>query len=48
VRTNDFAGNLEDGSAASLTDIMPMLNLAPDRAVADFMSTSTADLCYTY
>jgi tyrosinase len=47
-RTNDYAGNLPDGSAASLTDLMPMMGLASDRMVSAFMSTQTTDLCYKY
>jgi len=47
-RTNDYSGNRFDGSAAELTDIMPMMSLAKNRAVADFMSTATKDLCYKY
>ena len=47
-RTNDYAGNLPDGSDASLTDLMPMMGLADDRMVGDFMSTQTTDLCYEY
>jgi tyrosinase len=47
-RTNDYAGKKSDRSPAALTDLMPMLNMAPDRLVRDFMSTETVDLCYRY
>ncbi|KAH8602017.1 hypothetical protein B0O99DRAFT_680168 [Bisporella sp. PMI_857] len=47
-RINDYAGLTSTGGQASLTDLMPMANLADDRAVGDFMSTLSADLCYTY
>ena len=40
--------NAYGGGSARLQDVMPMADLAADRLVADFMSTQTADLCYTY
>lgn len=47
-RSTDFAGTEFGGVPATLQDIMPMMGLAPDRQVKDFMTTQTADLCYTY
>ena len=49
-RQNDFAGAAPGGGSASLTDILPMYmsGFAADRHVADFMSTVSDDLCYTY
>ncbi|RDL40017.1 uncharacterized protein BP5553_04357 [Venustampulla echinocandica] len=48
VRTNDFSGTEYAGVAATLDDLMPMMGIATDRKVGDFMSTSTTDLCYKY
>lgn len=47
-RSTDFSGTEFGGVTATLQDTMPMMGLAADRKVADFMSTSTADLCYEY
>lgn len=47
-RLNDYAGKTSNGSPALLVDLMPMLKMAPDRQVRDFMSTETVDLCYRY
>lgn len=51
-RLYDYAGNLypepSTGMSAALTDIMPMLDLAADRTVEDFMDAGNAELCYVY
>ncbi|KAH8678672.1 hypothetical protein BGZ60DRAFT_525419 [Tricladium varicosporioides] len=49
-RLNDFSGTEFGGVTATLDDVMPMLGLATDRKVRDFMSTGVgaSTLCYTY
>jgi tyrosinase len=54
-RTLDFSGiktqDQFDGTTpppASLQDIMPMLGLADDVTVREYMSTTKGPLCYTY
>ena len=34
--------------AVSLGDVLPMLGLAPDRVVGDYMNVMERKLCYTY
>ena len=43
-----YKGQRNDGVAASLNDTMPMLGLAPDARVKDYMDTMGGALCYTY
>jgi tyrosinase len=48
TRTLAYEGTRNDGLNASLDDIMPMLGLAADRVVRDYMDTQGGPLCYTY
>lgn len=51
TRTDAYNGYRIDGSdssLASLDDILPMMKLADDRKVRDFMNVKNAGLCYTY
>lgn len=51
TRTDAYNGYRIDGSdssPASLDDILPMMKLADDRKVRDFMNVKNAGLCYTY
>ncbi|KAK4446660.1 hypothetical protein QBC34DRAFT_356297 [Podospora aff. communis PSN243] len=48
TRTLAYEGTRNDGAAASLDDIMPMLGLAEDKVVRDYMDTQGGALCYTY
>ncbi|KAK0618887.1 hypothetical protein B0T14DRAFT_429806 [Immersiella caudata] len=43
-----YEGTRNDGLAASLDDLMPMLGLADDKTVRDYMDTEGGPLCYTY
>ena len=43
-----YEGTRNDNVAASLDDLMPMLGLADDKAVRDYMDTEGGPLCYTY
>ncbi|KAK0657809.1 hypothetical protein B0T16DRAFT_386283 [Cercophora newfieldiana] len=50
TRTNAYNGFREDGQgpAATLDDVLPMLGLAPDGVVRDYMDVKGGTLCYTY
>lgn len=43
-----YGGLRNDGQAASLDDELPMLGLADDGVVRDYMDTQGGALCYTY
>ena len=47
-RMDDYKGMRNDKQEASLEDVMPMLDLAPDAVVRDYMDTEGGALCYTY
>jgi hypothetical protein len=46
-RTNDYLGSLSNGNPASLTDIMPMMDLAANRAV-ETLCLPRRRTCATY
>ncbi|KAK0611715.1 monooxygenase [Immersiella caudata] len=47
-RINAYKGMRNDGQEASLEDMMPMLKLAPDAKVKDYIDTEGGALCYKY
>jgi len=47
-RTLDYKGVRNDGKNATLDDVLPMLGLAPEGIVRDYMDTRGGALCYTY
>ncbi|KAH6856124.1 monooxygenase [Chaetomium sp. MPI-CAGE-AT-0009] len=47
-RTFAYGGLREDGSSASLDDILPMAGFAPQSTVREYMDIGSASLCYTY
>ncbi|KAK3356861.1 monooxygenase [Lasiosphaeria hispida] len=48
TRTFAYKGQRNNGSAATLLDELPMLGLAPEGVVRDYMDTKGGVLCYTY
>jgi len=47
-RTFAYTGLRNDGQNATLNDVLPMLGLAPEGVVKDYMNTKGGVLCYTY
>jgi tyrosinase len=47
-RTYAYKGVRNDGKNATLGDVMPMLGLAPDALVWQYMDTQGGKLCYIY
>ncbi|KAM7193255.1 hypothetical protein V8F33_007955 [Rhypophila sp. PSN 637] len=47
-RTFAYKGVRNDGQNATLADVMPMLGLAADGVVRDYMDTKGGALCYVY
>ena len=47
-RTFAYKGLRNDGRNATLDDVLPMLGLAPDAVVRNYMDTKGGTLCYTY
>lgn len=47
-RTFAYQGVRNDGQNATLNDVLPMLGLAPEGVVRDYMNTKGGVLCYTY
>jgi tyrosinase len=47
-RTFAYTGVRNDGKNATLNDVLPMLGLAPEGVVKDYMNTKGGVLCYTY
>ncbi|KAK0638575.1 monooxygenase [Cercophora newfieldiana] len=48
TRTLQYQGRRNDGGNATLEDVLPMLGLALDGVVKDYMDTGGGALCYTY
>jgi len=47
-RTYAYNGLRRDKTNATLDDVMPMLGLAPDALVRQYMDTQGGTLCYLY
>ena len=47
-RWHEYNGNGTNGNPVSLSDPLPMMGLAPDGVVSDYIYTMGGKLCYGY